>query len=600
MFRIDKLILISDEEKEYIYSFSSGINYFQGSNDTGKTEFYEFLDYMFGRSEQLDLSKEWYEHLSKAILIFTYNDISYAITRTKNPDCNYFEYLDEKENEGIIPLRVYNERLNSVFGINKEIAENIKEFTGENDTFRIFTMFNFLGETRQGVMNDFFDKCSRVEYKLKLYALLDLIFNKNISEIMSLEKELEQLTKEIKDLEKTEFKYEYINNQISDCINILGLGIVYDGTNKKKILNKLEGIKQLNSIQKKKSENIIELEYLFNHINEQIKVYENAQVDINQIDIANKNRELLLENLNEIINDNPDFEYMVTPIKETLNEVKKSISLTNYLITDKTIMELRKRRKEIKQELDNNRHYSRLYDLNEKERACALLENFLKESECTSSLQSIKEKRSRLTEIRKKLIILKKSQDNDKIKKLSEHITNLYKEAKSSNLVNIDMLNDGFNIKYFKSGNSLQTFRNETIKEDNIEKIVEVSYSKGSMARHTLIQLAGYLGFLQLLLSENKYPIIPFLVIDHISKPFDTDNRKGIGEILNNAISIIGENNLQVILFDDKNHEELSLEPNKAECLVSNTKTGFIPFFVPNDKEETDVQDSTHHSENDK
>lgn len=587
MFRIDKLILISDEEKEYTYSFSSGINYFQGSNDTGKTEFYEFLDYMFGRSEQLDLSKEWYEHLSKAILSFTYNNISYAITRTKDIDCNYFEYIDEEKNEEILSLREYNERLNSVFGINKEIAATIKEFTGENETFRIFTMFNFLGETRQGVTNDFFDKCSRIEYKLKLYALLDLIFNKNISEIMSLEKELEQLTKEIKDLEKTKFKYEYINNQINDCINILGLGIIYDGTNKKNILNKLEKIKQLNSIQKKKSENIIELEYLFNHINEQIKVYENAQVDINQIDIANKNRELLLENLNEIINDNPDFEYLVNPIKATLNEVKKSISLTNYLITDKTILELRKRRKAVKQELDNSKHYSKLYDLNEKERACALLENFLNESSLESSLQSINDKRNRQTEIRRLLANLKKSQDNDKIKLLSENITSLYKKAVSASLVSGDMTNDGFNIKYFKNGNSLQTFRNEVIKEDNIEKIVEISYSKGSMARHTLIQLAGYLGFLQLLLSENKYPIIPFLVIDHISKPFDNYNRKGIGEILNYAISVIGENNLQIILFDDKNHEELLLKPNHAECLVNDVKTGFVPFFVPDDKEES-------------
>ena len=586
MFKIEKLILVSDKEQEYTYTFAKGINYFQGKNDTGKTEFYEFLDYMFGRSEQLDLSKEWYNHLSKAILIFTYNDISYAITRTKEPDCNYFEYVDEKDNEGIIPLRVYNERLNSVFGINKGIATNIKEFTGENDSFRIFTMFNFLGETRQGVMNDFFDKCSKVEYKLKLYALLDLIFNKNINEIMALENESDLLIKEIKELEKSEFKYEYINNQINDCINILGLGIVYDGTNKKKILNKLEDIKQLNSIQKKKSENIIELEYLFNHINEQIKVYENAQVDINQIDIANKNRELLLENLNEIINDNPDFEYLVTPIKGTLNEVKKSISLTNYLITDKTVLELRKRRKEIKQELDNSKHYSKLYDLNEKERACALLESFLIESEFECSFHSIKEKRNRLTEIRKKLIILKKSQDNDKIKKLSEDITNLYKKAKSSNLVNIDMLNDGFTIKYFKSGNSLQTFRNEPIKEDGIEKTAEVNYSKGSMARHTLIQLTGYLGFLKLLLNENKYPLIPLFVIDHISKPFDPDNRKGIGEILNQAITEIGEDNLQIILFDDKPHDDIGLTPNKSENLVNENKTGFIPFFIPSKTED--------------
>lgn len=600
MFKIDELTLVNNNDEEYTYSFTKGINYFQGSNDAGKTEFYEFIDYMFGRSEQLDLSKEWYKPLSKAILKFTYNDISYAITRTKDPDFNYFEYIDEEQNEGIIPLRIYNERLNSVFGINKDIAEKISEFTGENDSFRIFTMFNFLGETRQGVMNDFFDKCSRIEYKLKLHALLDLIFNKNTEEIMALENELNKLVKDIKDLEKSEYKSEYINNQINDCINILGIGVIYDGTNKQKILDKLDDAKQLNAIQKKKSENIIELEYIFNHINEQIKTYENTQVDIKQIDTANQNRKLLLENLNEIIKNNSEFEYLVNPIKDVLNEVGKSISLTNYLITDKTIAELKKRRTEVKKELDKSQHYNKLYDLNEKERACALLESFLSEDILNYSKEILNEKRIQLKDIRKKLIVLKKSQDNEKIKLLSGDITKLYKKAISSTLVTGDIANDGFNIKYFKNGNSLQTFRNETIKEDNIEKIVEVSYSKGSMARHTLIQLAGYLGFLQLLLSENKYPIIPFLVIDHISKPFDTDNRKGIGEILNYAISIIGENNLQVILFDDKNHEELSIEPNKAECLVNNTKTGFIPFFVPNDKEKTNIQDGTHHSENDK
>lgn len=143
------------------------------------------------------------------------------------------------------------------------------------------------------------------------------------------------------------------------------------------------------------------------------------------------------------------------------------------------------------------------------------------------------------------------------------------------------MLNDGFKIKYFKSGNSLQTFRNETIEEDKIKKTVEVNYSKGSMARHTLIQLTGYLGFLKLLLKENRYPLIPLFVIDHISKPFDFDNRKGIGEILNQAISEIGEDNLQIILFDDKPHDDIGLTPNKFENLVNESKTGFIPFYVP-------------------
>lgn len=43
--------------------------------------------------------------------------------------------------------------------------------------------------------------------------------------------------------------------------------------------------------------------------------------------------------------------------------------------------------------------------------------------------------------------------------------------------------------------------------------------------------------------------------------------------------SVIGENNLQIILFDDKNLEELLLKPDNAECLVNDVKTGFIPFL---------------------
>ena len=36
-----------------------------------------------------------------------------------------------------------------------ELLKNIREFTEEELTFRTFTMFNFLGEKRQGAIHDF-------------------------------------------------------------------------------------------------------------------------------------------------------------------------------------------------------------------------------------------------------------------------------------------------------------------------------------------------------------------------------------------------------------------------------------------------------------
>ena len=55
MFKIKKLRIFSPDNEEFVYKFKAGINYFRGGNSTGKTEFYKFIDFMFGSSE--DISK---------------------------------------------------------------------------------------------------------------------------------------------------------------------------------------------------------------------------------------------------------------------------------------------------------------------------------------------------------------------------------------------------------------------------------------------------------------------------------------------------------------------------------------------------------------
>ena len=50
MFKIERLDLYNINDKMDTYVFESGINYFIGKNNSGKTEFYKFIDYMFGAS----------------------------------------------------------------------------------------------------------------------------------------------------------------------------------------------------------------------------------------------------------------------------------------------------------------------------------------------------------------------------------------------------------------------------------------------------------------------------------------------------------------------------------------------------------------------
>lgn len=53
MFKITELIMFDMDDKSYTYQFSEGINYFKGKNSSGKTEFYLFLDFMFGSSQDI-------------------------------------------------------------------------------------------------------------------------------------------------------------------------------------------------------------------------------------------------------------------------------------------------------------------------------------------------------------------------------------------------------------------------------------------------------------------------------------------------------------------------------------------------------------------
>ena len=173
-----------------------------------------------------------------------------------------------------------------------------------------------------------------------------------------------------------------------------------------------------------------------------------------------------------------------------------------------------------------------------------------------------------------------------KINEMSQFVTTLYCAAKDiSTVVSDDIHQDGFEIKYLKRGNILQPMV-ESVETDDTVSNKKVNFYIGSMARHTLIQLCGYLSFMSLMLANGRYPLIPILVVDHISKPFDEKNSKAIGIVLNEAYKSIGKENMQTFIFDDEGSEKLNIIPDHEENLVTDTKTGFNPFYFPTNKDD--------------
>ena len=593
MFSINKLTMYSFDDEEFTYNFLPGLNYFRGKNDSVKTEFYKFIDFMFGSSVDIRNVRWYKDTLKKATMEITVDNITYILTRFDDPNHNYLSYVDETEGESI-DYREYRDKLSSIFTKDVELLRSIRKFTEEELTYRTFTLFNFLGEKRQGSIQDFFDKCNDIKYSVKLGPILNFVFNKNLEEIYELGLVLEQLKKDLSQLEEVSSRYEFIRYQVNKNIEKLGSNIYYNGRNSADIKKLLLEIKNMEEPAKKKFErNIAALEVMFNNITEQIKNYENTISDAKQFAIENNNRKLLLENLEELLNENEAFAYLVDPLKLLVNELENTISFGQYTINDNTIVELKRQRLALKNEIKRNDSRFQCYNMEEKAKAIALIEDYLSVDvrDCSQEINDLKKEIKR---VREEIKVLQNSDDAAKIKKLSQYITSLYKSGEgTASLVDDDIQLAGFKIQYIKKGNILQPMMsNQELDDNGVEISKEVNCYTGSMARHTLLQLCGYLGFLDLLLGENQYPIIPILVIDHISKPFDGKNVRAIGKVINKFYESVDKTDLQIFMFDDEDYTTLGLQPDHAEDLVTDKKSGFNPFYhaVLSSEEEQSVE----------
>ncbi len=600
MFKLISLTLYGCHDVDpFTYTFSEGINFFKGKNDSGKTEFYVFLDYMLGASVNM-YAKDWFhDSLESAELRFAVDGREYIVTRyIKDSNKNYFRYSDEEATE---PIRQEDlkEKLSSVFTPNDEALKELRKFVEEDISYRTFTVFSFLGEDRQGTLNDFFDKCSRIEYAIKMPSLLNYIFNKNIAQIDELKKEEERIKTLLGSLEKRAAQNDEIRARVNQQLKVLDINAVFTGENTDTILHEISKYQStLERTEKSKKDiAITELEAIYTSLDEQIKKQAQFELDHKCFAADDEKTKQLIKALKRVVDEKEDYHYLVDPIIALTSDLEKSISFNKYLIQDNSVKELKKQREEIKKRLLGKKAKYTIYSVSDKARAVTLIKEYVGHYDSDFGGAKINELRTKLKQIREEIRILQNGNDQDKLNGLSDDITQLYKTSVGvSELSEYDFQKEGFRIKYIKNGNTIQPqiIDKEAEEEDQVR-----NYYTGSMARHTLMQLCGYLGFLQMLIKDAKYPLIPMLVIDHISKPFDEKNVKAIGAVLENVYKYVNKPELQIILFDDKDADRLGLMPDESTDLFSDGKSGFNPYYyAPVSKEEQIETNKTTNAEN--
>lgn len=145
MFKIENLVLVDFDNHSYTYSFSQGINYFIGSNNTGKTEFYKFIDFMFGSGMDIK-NYDWYRgSLQRATMKIVVDEKNYWITRTEHPEENYFKMDGDAETESI-GLVEYKEKLNEIFSYDEVALRKLREFVEENMSIEYLRCLISLGK----------------------------------------------------------------------------------------------------------------------------------------------------------------------------------------------------------------------------------------------------------------------------------------------------------------------------------------------------------------------------------------------------------------------------------------------------------------------
>ena len=107
--------------------------------------------------------------------------------------------------------------------------------------------------------------------------------------------------------------------------------------------------------------------------------FEKYKSDLQHQQHENKNRENMLDTFQSIIKDHPDFNYLVEPLISLTDEIKNSISFSQYFLKDDVLDKLKKQRQNVKDEIVKAQMQLTRFSLDEKKKAIAIAEDGIKQ-----------------------------------------------------------------------------------------------------------------------------------------------------------------------------------------------------------------------------
>ena len=578
MFKIKGLLLESETGQRYEYPFSEGLNYIEGLNDTGKTLFADFLDFMLGAYNREKFANAPFLKgtLRKAVLALEYDGRSLALTRHIDS-----ESVGASVNGVPLPIQSiesYRAAINDFLYPRSEQVGSMPTFTDAELTFRTFTLFSFLDEDTVGWMDGFYSKLQELKYRIKARGIFDYLFNPNPMLLKETENRIADLSEKIRLLEFQESKEQSLRDSVNRELIALGLHERFTGTNSAAIQKAIDAFErgtlgQQDSVK----EDLASRMRLADELSEEIRVQRAMLLEMDKVEAYNKKRASLLVKLGEIAGESEEYANVVSSAEGLLRTLEPMASHSEAAIQREILQKKAKRLQNLRRSIETTMAELEPLEYVEKRRSIALIQAYMNQCDDNGAAKGLAEAKTELRQKKREASELRARVDESAIDGLSRNITGLYLSAEDvSPFVQEDASFEGFRIAFIKEGVSLRPrFQTDEVPTD---------YFTGSRARHALMQMCGYLAFMNYLTQRGDCPIVPVLVFDHPSSPFDDMNCKAIGAVINRFYEVVDRGSVQIFLLEPRNPESLGLRPDNLIHLQDGDRTGFNPFWSPESK----------------
>lgn len=226
-----KLWLVDGEER-ILRFLPNKVNVITGDATTGKTSIWNIIDYCLladrvNVANTINKSVDWFG------ISFSINDKQKVIVRRSpiknsvSSDVCYYENLDFPSE---IQANISIPELKSILDIDFGITDNLRfPFNGQygkvdfNLSYRHFLLFNALTENIIGTQNTYFDTSffGKDEYDKVLSVIFDMVIGINDMDVITAEKRIEEIEKEIRKIKRKQEKKERDVLQFNDKVKAL-------------------------------------------------------------------------------------------------------------------------------------------------------------------------------------------------------------------------------------------------------------------------------------------------------------------------------------------------------------------------------------------